>query len=265
MEVGLMAVRGEGGDRDTARGVQQLQRSCDSGLTEGCLNLGRLYRDGRDVPKDEPRSVPLFQRACDGGRALGCYDLGLAYAGGVGAPKNEAQAVPLFKRACEGGAGDGCLALGERYGRGGGVPHDDAEAARWYQKGCDLGFTPACAALAKTTAVQPPPPPVEPVDNAPGDQPTVRVGGTIPFPAKIKDTPPIYPEDARRAGVQGVVIMEAVIDRRGAVIRTKILRSIPMLDAAAQATVRQWRFAPTIVKGAPTAVIMTLTVNFSLK
>jgi TonB family protein len=270
MDLGLMAVNGEGGDKDAARGVEVLQRSCDSGMGEGCLHLGRIYRDGRGVPKDEQRSVSLLQRACDAGRALGCFDLGAAISNGQGAPKNDALGLAAYRRACEGGLGDGCLVVGERYGRGSGVPRDDAEAARWYKKGCDVGFGDACAALKKATTAPTTQPSTPAVESTAGRNPAsneqpVRVGGTIPFPAKIKDVPPVYPEAAQRAGVRGVVILEAVIDRNGLVTGTKILRSIPLLDDAAQATVRQWQFAPTIVKGVPTPVIMTLTVNFGLK
>jgi len=64
--------------------------------------------------------------------------------------------------------------------------------------------------------------------------------------------------------VQGVVILEAVIDTNGDVADARILRSIPMLDQAAVDAVRQWRFTPTLLNGVPVQVIMTVTVNFTL-
>jgi protein TonB len=45
----------------------------------------------------------------------------------------------------------------------------------------------------------------------------------------------------------------------------KILRSIPMLDDAALAAVREWEFTPTYLNGAAVPVIMTVTVNFTLQ
>lgn len=96
---------------------------------------------------------------------------------------------------------------------------------------------------------------------AAGPQP-VRVGGTIPTPAKIHHVDPVPPELARQARVRGVVIVEAIIDVDGSVKQARVLRSIPLLDEAALEAVRQWRFEPTQLNGQPVPVIMTLTVNF---
>jgi TonB family protein len=101
-------------------------------------------------------------------------------------------------------------------------------------------------------AARPYPPPSAPV----------RVGGNVRQPARIEDATPILPETAARAGVRGVVIVEIVVGPDGRVTDAKVLRSIPLLDAAALDTVRKWRFEPTLLNGAPVPVIMTVTVNF---
>jgi TonB family protein len=93
----------------------------------------------------------------------------------------------------------------------------------------------------------------------------VRVGGDVKQPRKILDVKPVYPEDARAEKVQGVVIIEAVIDKLGNVQDARILRSVPMLDQAAVDAVRQWRFEPVVIEGRPRPVIMTVTVNFRLQ
>ncbi len=93
----------------------------------------------------------------------------------------------------------------------------------------------------------------------------VRVGGEIKEPIKIKSVPPVYPAEAQRAGVQGAVIIEAVIDTDGTVKQTKILRSAPGLDESALAAVRQWEYTPTLLNGVAVPVIMTVTVTYSLK
>ena len=100
---------------------------------------------------------------------------------------------------------------------------------------------------------------------AAGQQAPVRVGGSVKEPKKIKDVKPVYPEDAKAAGVQGVVIIEAVIGTDGKVVEVKALRPVPMLDDAALDAVRQWEYTPTLLNGEPVSVIMTVTVNFSLK
>jgi protein TonB len=93
----------------------------------------------------------------------------------------------------------------------------------------------------------------------------VRVGGNIQTPTKVKDVRPMYPADAQAAKIQGVVIIEATINADGRVSDAKILRSIPMLDDAALAAVREWEFTPTYLNGAAVPVIMTVTVNFTLQ
>lgn len=98
----------------------------------------------------------------------------------------------------------------------------------------------------------------------PGSRP-LRVGGPIKAPMKVKHVNPVYPEQAQQARVQGVVVCEAVIDRDGKVADAKILRSIPLLDEAALAALRQWEFEPTLLNGEPVPIIMTVTVNFSLQ
>jgi periplasmic protein TonB len=106
----------------------------------------------------------------------------------------------------------------------------------------------------------PPPPPATRVESP---QP-MRVGGIIRQPQKIHHVAPIYPEIARSARVSGIVILEAVLAEDGTVRDVRVLRSVPLLDAAALAAVREWRFTPTLLNGTPVAVVMTVTVAFNL-
>jgi TonB family protein len=93
----------------------------------------------------------------------------------------------------------------------------------------------------------------------------LRIGGNIKSPAKIYDVRPVYPPIARQARVTGVVILEVVIDADGNVAEGRVLRSIPLLDQAALDAVKEWRYEPTYLNGAPVPVIMTVTVNFNLQ
>ena len=77
--------------------------------------------------------------------------------------------------------------------------------------------------------------------------------------------PPVYPAIAQQARVQGVVIIEATIATDGSVTNARILRSVPLLDQAALDAVSQWMFTPTLLNGVPVPVIMTVTVQFTLK
>ena len=82
---------------------------------------------------------------------------------------------------------------------------------------------------------------------------------------KTKNVNPVYPEDARAAKVQGVVILEIQVDTDGRVTDATVLRSVNMLDDAALDAVLQWEFTPTLLNGRPVPVIMTVTVNFTLQ
>ena len=101
------------------------------------------------------------------------------------------------------------------------------------------------------------PPPGKPADP-------VRPGGLVKAPARIVNVPPVYPAIAIAARISGTVIIEAVIDVDGTVRDAKVLRSIPLLDAAALTAVRQWRYTPTTLNGIPVAVVMTVSVRFEI-
>jgi TonB family protein len=85
-------------------------------------------------------------------------------------------------------------------------------------------------------------------------------------PQLIRRVEPAYPEAARRARIEGVVVIEAVVTDRGEVQEARVARGHnPLLDAAALAAVRQWAYEPARVKGSPVRVYVTVTVTFSLK
>jgi protein TonB len=77
---------------------------------------------------------------------------------------------------------------------------------------------------------------------------------------------PEYPQAARTAKAQGVVVLEAQIERDGRVCSARVVRSIPLLDQSAINAAFRWRFTPakTTVNEVAVPVITTLTVNFTL-
>jgi protein TonB len=75
----------------------------------------------------------------------------------------------------------------------------------------------------------------------------------------------VYPAIAQAARVEGVVIIETTIGTTGQVLNATLLGSVPLLDEAALAAVRQWEFTPTLLNGNPVAVVMTVTVRFTLQ
>lgn len=93
-----------------------------------------------------------------------------------------------------------------------------------------------------------------------------RVGDHVTRPEKISGAAPVYTEAARKARVQGVVIIEAIIDEQGDVTKTNILKGLPLgLDQAAVEAVKTWKFKPAMFEGRPVKVYYTLTVNFKVE
>ena len=98
-----------------------------------------------------------------------------------------------------------------------------------------------------------------------GSEP-VRIGGNVRPPRKIKDVKPVYPAAMREAGLTGTVPIQAIIDREGTVSSVRVLSAQvhPDFTIAAVDAVRQWRFTPTLLNGAPVEVVMTVSVRFDL-
>ena len=98
-----------------------------------------------------------------------------------------------------------------------------------------------------------------------GDQP-LRVGGNVMAPVSVSRVDPQYTEIARRARIEGIVVIEAVIDRDGNVTDARVLKPLPMgLDTAALDAVKRWKFKPGTLNGQPVPVYYNLTVTFRLQ
>jgi protein TonB len=97
-----------------------------------------------------------------------------------------------------------------------------------------------------------------------GDEP-LRVGGDVKAPLLLLKIEPGYPEAARKARMEGVVILEAIITADGSVQDVKVLKSVnPLLDASAVRAVQQWRYRPATLNGRAVRVYLTVTVTFNL-
>lgn len=107
----------------------------------------------------------------------------------------------------------------------------------------------------------PPPPPPPPALRAP-----VRIGGQIQAPTLLQRVEPFYPPVAVDAHLQGIVILEAIVDRDGTVAEVKVLRSAgALLDREALLAVRQWRYSPLVLNGQRERFILTVTLSFHLE
>ncbi len=84
-------------------------------------------------------------------------------------------------------------------------------------------------------------------------------------PRIISKIQPVYPEQARKSGVEGKVVLQALIDHDGSVSDVEVLNSTDeVFDDAAVDAVRQWRWEPATSDGKPVSVYFTIVVQFSL-
>jgi len=131
--------------------------------------------------------------------------------------------------------------------RGSGLPDGD-------DAGMPLGIADS---VGPPVAPLPPPPPVE--------RKPVPVGGKIQPPRRLVSVAPVYPPIAQAARIEGTVQIEALIGEDGKVRNARVIAGRDVLNDAALTAVRQWKFTPTRLNGEPVAVIMTVTVVFSLR
>lgn len=82
----------------------------------------------------------------------------------------------------------------------------------------------------------------------------------------LKKVNPIYPEEARKAKIKGVVILRVRIDEKGVVQQILVKKSEnSMLNQPAIDAVKQWEYEPLLLEGKPTPVVFDVTIAFKLK
>ena len=94
----------------------------------------------------------------------------------------------------------------------------------------------------------------------------IRVGGQIEATKLVTMKKPEYPEAARAKGIEGVVLLQAVISTDGEPLSLKVISSPdPSLSKAAEDAVHQWRYEPTLLNGVPIEVVTNVAVRFHLE
>jgi periplasmic protein TonB len=97
---------------------------------------------------------------------------------------------------------------------------------------------------------------------AEGPKKPVRIGGEVKPPRLLSGPAPVYPILAKQSRIQGIVVIEAIIDEHGNVIQVKAISGHPLLIPAAMKAVSQRKYEPTILDGEPTPVDLRIEVNF---
>ena len=106
------------------------------------------------------------------------------------------------------------------------------------------------------------PAPVAPAAVSEGPKQPLRVGGNVKPPRLLSGPAPIYPILARQSRIQGIVVIEAIIDERGNVIEVRAISGHPLLIPAAMKAVSQRKYEPTILDGQATPVNLRVEVTF---
>lgn len=81
-------------------------------------------------------------------------------------------------------------------------------------------------------------------------------------PKAIKKVPPIYPDEAKRTGIQGSIRMEILVTAEGRVQRIRVVSGTPLIDRAAVDALKQWTFEPAKRKGKAVPFAMVQTLRF---
>jgi len=100
----------------------------------------------------------------------------------------------------------------------------------------------------------------------PGKPMQLRSGGDLQGPKLLNMVQPVYPAAVKEAGVEGTVVLHAVIGMEGTPLSLRVMNSKidPALARAAVEAVSKWRYTPTLLNGEPIEVDTTITVNFKL-
>lgn len=93
-----------------------------------------------------------------------------------------------------------------------------------------------------------------------------RPGSGVEPPRLLREVRAEYSDAARRANLEGVVVLEIVVRRNGTVGDVRVLKGLGLdLNQQAMTAVRQWRFAPARMKGTPVDVVVEVEVEFRLR
>jgi TonB family protein len=92
----------------------------------------------------------------------------------------------------------------------------------------------------------------------------IKVNPSVMDENLIVQRVPAYPEGAKISGVEGDVVMQALISKEGTVKRVHVTEGDSRLRSAAEEAVYKWRYRPYVLNGRPVEVATTVTVNFNL-
>jgi TonB family protein len=262
---------GKGVAQDYAEAARWYRKGAEQGSALAQSNLGVAYQRGEGMPVDGAEAYKWYRRSAEQGFATGQFNLGYILADGKVVAQDYVEAHKWMNLAAARATGaDQKEFAGARDQLAQSMtPAQIAEAQKRAREWLEAFDSPVGKVVGGLPAAPPPPPPPPPpaapppssAPNAP-----VRVGGAIKEPVKTKHVEAVYPPIAISARIQGVVFVEAVIGPDGRITSATVIRSASvLLERAAVDAVTQWEYTPTILNGVPVSVVMTVTVNFTIR
>ncbi len=92
----------------------------------------------------------------------------------------------------------------------------------------------------------------------------IRVGGNVAQAKLVRQPRPIYPPEAKMAGITGTVKLNAIIGKDGTILDLTLASGHPLLAPAAMDAVKQWVYQPTLLNGSPVEIVTQIDVTFTL-
>lgn len=126
--------------------IESYTKLCNAGDSMGYYKLGRAYYRGDDIAKDTTKGMELLNRSCDAHYGKACSYIGINYQ--FSRPNELDKMETYYLKACDSGDAEQCGNLGYLYSRGLYVTKDETKGVDFSKKGCDGGYTQACINLA---------------------------------------------------------------------------------------------------------------------
>jgi len=92
----------------------------------------------------------------------------------------------------------------------------------------------------------------------------IRVSEKVESGLLVEKVQPVYPQNARDQHVQGEVLMKMIVAKDGSVANLELISGHPMLVSSAMDAVRQWKYKPYVLNGAPVEVETEVKINYRL-
>jgi TonB family protein len=290
--LGEIFLSGNGAARDYAEAASWFRKAADAGHNLAMVALGKLYETGRGVDQDLVEAVRWYRRSAEAGEGAGMAGLGHMYEIAGGVQQDYVQAFQWYLKGAGAGSPPAMLSLGLLYENGHALDQafqptrqDYGEARKWYERAARAGDAGGMYRLALSYEIGKGGAPDRPLAMewyrkaaaAGSDQARARLGnepsgsqpaaatGSVSQPTLLSKVEPSYSQAALEGKLEGVVVLQVVVDANGRVTNPRVMKSLGLgLDEKAIEAVSQWKFTPGYKDGKPVAVAATLEVNFRL-